>query len=50
MTNCSCPFVISCESVSKLLAMLVSPYLDIIAANDNVTALDSILLNFLCLL
>jgi len=30
--------------------MLVSPYLDIIAANNNTTALGSILLNFPCLL
>jgi len=30
--------------------MLVSPYLDIIAANDNITALGGILLNFPCLL
>jgi len=36
--------------MSKLLTILVSPYLDIIAANNNVTTLESILLNFLCLL
>jgi len=30
--------------------MLVSPYPDIIAANDNITALGSILSNFPCLL
>jgi len=50
MTNYSCPLVISCELISKLLAMLVSPYLDIVATNDNITALGGILLNFLCLL
>jgi len=50
MTNYNYPFIISCESVSKLLAMLVSPYLDIITTNDDVTALGGILLNFLCLL
>ena len=49
MTNCSCPLVISCELVSKLLAMLVSACLDIVAANDDVAALGSILLIFLCL-
>jgi len=42
--------MISCESVFKLSAILVSPYLDIIAADDNVAALGGILLNFLCLL
>jgi len=30
--------------------MLVSPYPDIIAADDDITALGSILSNFLCLL
>jgi len=30
--------------------MLVLTYLDIVAANDNITALGSILLIFLCLL
>jgi len=30
--------------------MLVSPYLDIITANNNITALSGILLNFLYLL
>jgi len=50
MTNYSCPLVIGYESVSKLSAILVSPYLDIVAADDNVTALGNILLNFLCLL
>jgi len=34
----------------KLLAMLVSPYLDIIATNNNTTALGGILLNLLYLL
>jgi len=50
MTNYSCPLVIGCELVSELLAMLVSPYPDIIATNDNIAALGGILLNFLCLL
>jgi len=50
MTNYSYPLIISCELVSELLAMLVSPYLDIIATNDNVITLSSILLNFPCLL
>ena len=30
--------------------MLVLSYLDIVATNDDITALSSILLNFLCLL
>jgi len=42
--------MIGYESVSKLLAMLVSPYPDIIAADNDITALSGILLNFLCLL
>jgi len=46
ITNYNCPLVIGYKSVSKLLAMLVSPYLDIIAANNNITALGSILSNF----
>jgi len=50
MTNYSCPFMISCESASKLSAMLVLPYLDIVAADDNITTLGGILLNFPCLL
>jgi len=50
MTNCSYPLVIGCESVFKLSAMLVSPYLDIIATNDDVAALGGILLNFSYLL
>jgi len=50
MTNYSCPFVISYKLISKLLAMLVSPYPDIVAADDNITALGGILSNFLCLL
>jgi len=50
MTNYSCPLVIGCKSASKLSAILVSPYPDIIAANDNITALGGILLNFLYLL
>jgi len=50
MTNCNCPLVISYKLISKLLAMLVSPYPDIIAANDDIAALGSILSNFPCLL
>jgi len=50
MTNYSYPLVIGCESISKLLAMLVLPYLDIIAADDDIAALGGILLNFPCLL
>jgi len=50
MTNYSYPLVIGCKLISKLLAMLVSPYLDIIAADDNIAALGGILLNFPCLL
>jgi len=50
MTDCSCPLVISYKLIFKLSAMLVSAYLDIITADDNITALSSILLNFLCLL
>jgi len=42
--------MIGYELASKLLAMLVLPYPDIIAANDDITALDGILLNFPCLL
>jgi len=30
--------------------MLVSPHLDIIAADNDITTLNNILLNFLCLL
>jgi len=50
MTNYNYPFVIGCESVFKLLAILVSLYLDIVTTNNNITALGGILLNFLCLL
>jgi len=50
MTNYSYPLIIGYELASKLLAMLVSPYPDIVATDDDVTALGSILLNFLCLL
>ena len=50
MTNYSYPLVISCELISKLLAILVLPYLDVIAADDNIAALGSILSNFPCLL
>jgi len=50
MTNCSCPLVISYELTSKLSAILVSPYPDVVAADNNITALGSILLISLCLL
>ena len=48
-TNYSWPLVTTCELVSELSAMLVSPRLDIVA-DDDITALGSILLNFPCLL
>jgi len=38
------------ESAFKLLAMLVSPCPDIIAADDDTTTLGGILLNLSCLL
>ena len=41
--------MIGCKSVSKLLAMLVSPCPDIIAADNDYAALGDILLNFLYL-
>jgi len=50
MTNYNYPLVISCELVSELLAMLVLARPDIIAADNDITALGSILLNFFCLL
>jgi len=50
MTNYSCPLIISYKSASELLAMLVSPHPDIIAANDDITALSGILSDFPCLL
>jgi len=34
--------VIGCELISKLLAMLVLPYLDIVAANNDIAALGGI--------
>ena len=46
MTNYNYPLIIGCESASKLLAILVSPRPDIIAADNNITALNNILLNF----
>jgi len=42
--------MISYKSVSELSAMLVLTRPNIIAADDDVAALGSILLNFLCLL
>jgi len=42
--------VIGCELASKLSAMLVSPRPDVIAADNDIAALGSILSNFLCLL
>jgi len=50
ITNYNCPLVISYKSASELSAILVLPCLDIITANNNVTALGGILLNFPCLL
>jgi len=49
MTNYSCPLVIGCELVFKLLAMLVSFCPDIVAADDNIAALGGILSIFPCL-
>ena len=43
MTNCSYPLIISYKSVSELSAMLVSLYPDIVATDDNITALGGIL-------
>ena len=42
--------MIGCESVSKLSAMLVLACLDVVAADNNIAALGSILLIFPCLL
>jgi len=42
--------MISYELLSKLLAILVLSYPDIVAADNNITTLNSILLIFLCLL
>jgi len=50
MTDCSCPLVIGCKLVFKLLAMLVSARLDIVATDNDVAALGGILLIFPCLL
>jgi len=50
MTNYNCPLVIGCELIFKLSAILVSLCPDIVATNNNITALGGILLNFLCLL
>jgi len=46
MTNYSCPLVIGCELAFKLSAMLVSPYPDIITADNNIATLGGILLIF----
>jgi len=43
ITNYNYPLIISCESVSKLSAILVSLCPDIVATNDNVAALGGIL-------
>jgi len=50
MTNYNYPLVIGYKLISKLSAMLVLAYLDIIATDDDIAALGSILLNFPCLL
>jgi len=42
--------MIGYESASKLSAMLVSARLDIVAADDDIATLGSILSNFPCLL
>jgi len=49
MTDYSCPLVIGYESASKLSAILVSPRPDVVAADDDVTALGGILSIFPCL-
>jgi len=46
MIDYNCPLVISYELISKLSAILVLPYPDVIAADDDVAILGSILLNF----
>jgi len=40
----------TCELISKLSAILVSFYPDIITTNDNTTTLGGILSNFSCLI
>jgi len=49
-TAYSCPFVTTYKLVSKLSAILVSFYLDVVATNNNTTTLGGILLNSLCLI
>jgi len=44
------PLITTCESASKLSTILVSPYPDIVAADNNCATLSGILLNFPCLL
>jgi len=50
ITACNYPLVINVKSASKLSAILVSPPCDVVAADNNTTALGSILLNLSCLL
>ena len=50
ITTYSCPLVINIKSVFKLLAMLMSPPYDIIAADNDTTTLGSILSILSCLL
>jgi len=42
--------MIGCKLISKLLAMLVSPYPDIVVTNNDITTLGGILSIFPCLL
>ena len=49
-TAYNCPLITTCKSASKLSAILVLFYLDVIAADDDTAALGGILLNLSCLL
>jgi len=44
ITAYNCPLITTCKSMSKLSAILILPYLDIIATNNNITTLGDILL------
>jgi len=44
------PLIINIKSTSKLSAILVSPFYNIVAANNNTATLGSILLTYSCLL
>jgi len=49
MTNYNYSLVISYKLISKLSAILVLPYLDVVAADNDIATLGGILLNFPCL-